>query len=304
MATCQSGIRCSAASLILLCVVTASGPAAQQRSIAVTSARAPEPNAQDALALLSAVRVEVPVHQSFSVGQELRIRGTLHNSSDNEVYVIDSLLHLRLPAALTVATREQSEWLKASLPPGVRGLPNDPAVISLGPNDRLPLTWVSEMALLPRLHHVVALPSGDFTVESSVQVAFAAPGQTIARQWRPVSWEHPGAIELQWSFLLLLPWLWLGGWLVVTLQLVFGSVPIESRKVARVGAALAAAFLLTTVIGVVSALTDQAPFLPSIDMRSPFEALGTGMVIQLLGYRYYAARLPGSGASRQGNATG
>ncbi len=48
------------------------------------------------------------------------------------------------------------------------------------------------------------------------------------------------------------------------------------------------------VVAVVSALSHQAPFLPSIGMH-PTAALGAGMVIQLLGYRYYVAKLPGAG---------
>ena len=252
------------------------------------------------------VELHIEPYQAYIVGQDLIVNGSIHNhSKDSYLYLNASTSMLHLPSALASAGR-WSQVMEAEFPGKPMRDSLDPDIVILAPGSELRLTWRARRtrsevdaagvaAALGWLGDLARLESHEYKVDAELWYATNARAarRDDRRGWTPISEAYPNAITVRWSFIFLLPALWSGGVLVLLAQVIYGSTetaPKSRLRKQKLGIGLAGAVVLTTLVAVLSFAFGEAPLLPSIKMDGLMEAFAAGMVIQFLGYRYFAER--------------
>jgi len=235
--------------------------------------------------------VALTLHASnWEVREALHLEGVLRNESDQLVWVVDSLLQLRL--------EPQIERAAGAVTPRFPLIPFP--TVALAPHADVLVEWTSQSTpatgnVVSRFLRKTLLKPREYRVESRVYYATVDPRNRPLdlTEWESQRTGTPGVLSLDWGLLLLLPTLWFGGVLAVLLQIRQEEPKgFSVAKAKRAGGGIFGTILLTTAVAVLSFFSDRTDLLPSLTMESPGQALAAGVLIQLLGYSYYAKRLP------------
>ncbi len=249
---------------------------------------------------------------TMAPGAPWTVVGRLRNNGDEVVYLAEdgATLQINPPLSRFITAEGMPQSLPATIPPGVRRISHeDRRWVAIPPATELPLSWhvpTSPGNAVGRYMASVLGPApGTYNASSLVSFVFGLPrGQQPVRKTASVHVVVDSPVGA------MLPFAWLGGLLVLVLQVVEfrpGKQKGLRPTLVELGRKLVPMIALIAIIIVISAGLEGIALLPHLSIETRLASVASGMLIQFLGYPYFSTVLnerTGGGAAPAGADAG
>ena len=249
---------------------------------------------------LAGVELALNPPEAVSSRDPVAFSGVVRNLTDEYIYLGTGDLVVEVPARL-LGMRGAPQFIEARFPPTLRKVLDEEGNVwtAIEPQRETRVSWYHETGSRGFLEGATSWLNqkpGDYSVRVYLEGWPDSPPRAGSgrRAIRQESDDY--TVHVRASLTHLLPLAWIGGLLVLLLQGVMrtganGVMPESGYRGFVKG--VVASLILVTVIIIMNEFTQGTSLLPTLDMTTFGAAVAAGMLIQWLGYRFYAPLISG-----------